>query len=51
MTGKMLKEKDADKLNKRWACLIDNSRYLNTEYMYKEKEYGIAWRANYKDVL
>ena len=51
MTGKGLSDKESEKLNKRWAVLIDNARYLNTEFQYKEKEYGIAWRANYKDVL
>ena len=28
----------------KWDKLRDNARYLGTEHIYKEKEYGIKWR-------
>ena len=32
----------------KWAKVVDNCKYLGVEYRHKEKEYGIAWRAEYK---
>ena len=35
----------------KWDKLMDNAKYLFTEYMYKEKEYGFLWRAAYKTFM
>ena len=31
--------------------MYDKARYLGTEFRYKEKDYGIYWRAAYKEEL
>ena len=35
----------------KWDKLVDNAKYLGTEYRYKEKEYGFLWRAAYKTYM
>lgn len=32
----------------RWAKTVDNSRYLQVEHKFKEKEYGIKWRTAFE---
>ena len=51
MGSKYEAEKKFQGLSQRWASIIDNARYLDTEYIQKEKEYGINWRAAYKVIL
>ena len=34
-----------------WDKVLDNSKYLGVEHRYKEKEYGIKWRAAFKEIL
>ena len=31
-----------------WYKLMDNCKYLGVEHRYKEREYGIEWRALFK---
>ena len=38
-------------LHERWAKVLDNARYLGVEHRYKEKEYGLLWRTDYKHAL
>jgi len=35
---------ETDELCEAWAKLEDVARYLDTEYRYKEKEFGLEWR-------
>ena len=38
-------------MHERWAKAIDNARYLGEEHRFKEKEYGLLWRRDYKKKL
>ena len=38
-------------MHERWARVLDNARYLGEEHRYKEREYGLKWRAAYKTEL
>ena len=33
----------------RWNKVYDAARYLETEYAYKAKDFGLAWRKAYKE--
>ncbi len=35
-------------MHERWARVVDAARQLGDEHRYKEREYGLKWRAAYK---
>ena len=34
-----------------WETILDQAKYLGTEFRYKEKDYGLHWRTAFKEEL